>query len=121
MPFGGCTLTSRHTVAAIILFRLTCRSSKHRRASAPYLQGIASRNIGSRGHTMSQLCPRQERTSIRRRALLTGGIAGVIGCAFPPAAHAATAFAVPTAAANRRFSVLYKGFGIGSHTLSYSS
>jgi hypothetical protein len=49
-----------------------------------------------------------------------GGIAGVIGYAFPPAVHAAKAFTVPTAAANRRFSVLYKGFTIGSHTLAYS-
>jgi hypothetical protein len=50
-----------------------------------------------------------------------GGFAGAIGCAFPALAHAATAIVVPSAAANRRFSVLYKGFRIGSHTISYSS
>ena len=70
---------------------------------------------------MSPLCPDQERTSIRRRALLMGGFAGAISCAFPPVAHAATALVLPTAAANRRFSVLYKGFRIGTHTVSYSS
>ena len=67
------------------------------------------------------LCPGQERTSIRRRALLAGGLAGAIGCVFPAAAHAATAIVLPTPAANRRFSVLYKGFRIGNHTISYSS
>jgi hypothetical protein len=70
---------------------------------------------------MSCLRPGQEGTSVRRRALLMGGFAGAIGCAFPAFAPAATAIVVPTAAANRRFSVLYKGFTIGSHTISYSS
>ena len=70
---------------------------------------------------MFQLCPDQWRESIRRRALLLGGCAGAISCAFPPVAHAATALVLPTAAANRRFSVLYKGFRIGTHTVSYSS
>lgn len=70
---------------------------------------------------MFQLCPGQERTSIRRRALLMGGFAGAVSCAFPPVARAATALALPTAAADRRFSVLYKGFRIGSHTVAYSS
>jgi Family of unknown function (DUF6134) len=41
-----------------------------------------------------------------------------MGCAFPAFAGSATAIVLPTAAANRRFSVLYKGFRIGSHTLS---
>jgi hypothetical protein len=50
-----------------------------------------------------------------------GGLAGAVSCAFPPVAHAATAFILPTAAANRRFSVLYKGIRIGTHTVSYSS
>jgi hypothetical protein len=70
---------------------------------------------------MFRLCPGQERTSIQRRALLMGGFAGAISCAFPSVAHAATAFVLPTATANRRFSVLYKGFRIGTHTVSYSS
>src|SRR5215467_4224217 len=70
---------------------------------------------------MFRWCLGRERKSIRRRALLMSGFAGAIRCAFPPAAHAATAIVLPTAAANRRFSVLYKGFRIGTHTVSYSS
>ena len=70
---------------------------------------------------MFPLCAGQERTPIRRRALLMGGFAGAISWAFPPLAQAATAFVLPTAAANRRFSVLYKGFRIGTHNVSYSS
>jgi hypothetical protein len=58
---------------------------------------------------------------MQRRTLLVGGLAGAIGCVFPAAAHAATAIVLPTPAANRRFSVLYKGFRIGNHTISYSS
>jgi len=67
------------------------------------------------------LCPGQERTSIRRRALLMGGFAGAVGCVFPAAAHAAAAIVLPTAAADRQFSVRYKGLRIGNHTISYSS
>ena len=70
---------------------------------------------------MFRLCPDQERTSIRRRALLMGGLAGAVSCAFPPVSHASTAFVLPTATADRRFSVLYKGIRIGTHTVSYSS
>jgi hypothetical protein len=70
---------------------------------------------------MFRLCPGQERTSIRRRALLVGGLAGAVSYAFYPVAHGATAFVLPNAAANRRFSVLYKGIRIGTHTVSYSA
>jgi Family of unknown function (DUF6134) len=70
---------------------------------------------------MFRLCHGHETSSIRRRALLMGGFAGAIRCAFPPAAYAATAFVLPTASANRRFSILYKGYRIGTHTISYSS
>jgi hypothetical protein len=70
---------------------------------------------------MFRLCCGQERTSIRRRALLVGGLAGAVSYAFPPVAHGATAFVLPNAAANRRFSVLYKGIRIGTHTVSYSA
>ena len=70
---------------------------------------------------MFRLCPGHERASIQRRALLMGGFAGMISRAFLPLAHAATTIVVPTAAANRRFSVLYKGKRIGTHTVSYSS
>src|SRR5215467_12865916 len=70
---------------------------------------------------MFRFCPGQERTSIRRRALVMGGLAGAVSCVFPPFAHAATALVLPTATADRRFSVLYKGIRIGTHTVSYSS
>jgi len=49
------------------------------------------------------------------------GLAGAVGCAFPRVAHAATAIVVPAAAGDRRFSVLYKGSKIGTHTILYSS
>jgi hypothetical protein len=68
-----------------------------------------------------KLCPSHERPSIRRRAVLMGGFAGAIVCVVPAVAHAATELVLPTAAADRRFSVLYKGFKIGTHTISYSS
>ena len=70
---------------------------------------------------MFPLCPGQERTSIRRRALLMGGFAGAVSCAFPSVARAATAIVLPTPAGDRRFSVRYKGFKIGAHTVSYSA
>src|SRR6201981_2460722 len=70
---------------------------------------------------MYRLSPDHERTSIRRRTVLIGGLAGAIDCTFSPISHAATAFVLPNAAANRRFSVRYKGIGIGTHTVSYSS
>jgi len=70
---------------------------------------------------MFRFCPGQDRTSIRRRALVMGGLAGAVSCVFPPSAHAATALVLPTATADRRFSVLYKGIRIGAHAVSYSS
>ena len=69
---------------------------------------------------MYRLSPDHERTSIRRRTLLMGGFAGAINCAVPSVARAATAFVLQDAAANRRFSVRYKGIRIGTHTVSYS-
>jgi hypothetical protein len=70
---------------------------------------------------MYRLSLDHERTFTKRRTVLVGGLAGAINCAFPPIAHAATAFVLPNAAANRRFSVRYKGIRIGTHTVSYSS
>src|SRR5262252_6643807 len=70
---------------------------------------------------MYRLSLDHERTCTKRRTVLVGGLAGAINCAFPPIAHAATAFVLPNAAANRRFSVRYKGIKIGNHTVSYSS
>jgi hypothetical protein len=52
---------------------------------------------------------------------MMGGFAGAVSCVLPWVAHAATAIVLPTAADNRRFSVLYKGDRIGAHTVSYSS
>ena len=49
------------------------------------------------------------------------GFACVGCCAFPDLSRAATELILPAAAANRRFSVLYKGDKIGTHTVSYSS
>src|ERR1700720_3954316 len=70
---------------------------------------------------MFQSSSGQERTSTRRRELLMGGFAGAVSCAFPLVSHAATALVLPTAAADRRFSVKYKGIRIGTHAVSYSS
>jgi len=63
----------------------------------------------------------RRRKSVSRRALLKAGLAGAVSCAFPRLAHAATEIVLPAAAANRRFSVLYKGNRIGAHTVLYSS
>jgi hypothetical protein len=63
----------------------------------------------------------QRRKSVPRRTLLMAGCAGAIGCALPRVGHAATAIILPTAAGNRRFSILYKGDRIGAHTVLYSS
>ncbi len=70
---------------------------------------------------MFSFCPGQERTSIPRRALLMGGFAGAVSCAFPPVARAATGIVLPTPAGDRQFAVRYKGIKIGAHTVSYSS
>lgn len=70
---------------------------------------------------MYRLSLDHERTSIRRRTILMGGLAGAINGAVGPVARAATAIVLPNAAANRRFSVRYKRIRIGTHTVSYSS
>jgi len=70
---------------------------------------------------MPRSFPGQKRRFIRRRAILLAGLAGAVGCAFPRAAHAATAIVLPAAAGDRRFTVLYKGSRIGTHTIAYSS
>jgi hypothetical protein len=67
-----------------------------------------------------QFRPAKEPSSIPRRALLMGGFAGAVGCTFAGVVNAATAIVLPTAGGSRRFSVLYKGFTIGAHTVSYS-
>ena len=57
--------------------------------------------------------------SITRRSLLFSAVAGTAEYALPRFARAAAAI-LPGDAANRRFSVLYKGDRIGAHTVSYS-
>lgn len=57
--------------------------------------------------------------SIPRRTLLMSAIAGAAGGALPRIARAAAMPAFPGAAADRRFSVLYKGDRIGAHRVSY--
>lgn len=52
--------------------------------------------------------------------MIAAGIAGAVCGAFPRLASATTAIHFPTEAANRRFSVLYEGDRIGSHTILYS-
>jgi hypothetical protein len=58
--------------------------------------------------------------SAARRALLRAAFAGAAACAFPGIGRATTAIVLPSAAADRRFSVLYKGNKIGTHTVLYS-
>jgi uncharacterized protein DUF6134 len=48
------------------------------------------------------------------------GFSAAVTCALPRVTHAATAIVLPTAAGNRRFSVLYKGDKIGAHKVSFS-
>ena len=63
----------------------------------------------------------RRRNSVPRRALLMAGVAGAVNFACPRFGHAATAVVLSAAAADRRFSVLYKGDRIGAHTVLYSS
>jgi hypothetical protein len=63
----------------------------------------------------------QEGSPGTRRAFLLSGLAGAVGCVLPRGARAATRIVMPDAAANRRFSVLYQGNKIGSHTITYSA
>ena len=70
---------------------------------------------------MSQLCPREEKSSVSRRAFLMAGCAGAVSCAFPRLIGAATALVLPAASGNRRFSVIYAGEKIGAHTVLYSA
>jgi hypothetical protein len=55
-----------------------------------------------------------------RRTLLRAALAGAAGCSLPHLAGAATAIVLPSARENRRFSVIYEGHRIGSHTVAYS-
>jgi Family of unknown function (DUF6134) len=59
--------------------------------------------------------------SIARRTLLISAIAGAAEYALPRLARASAPVVLPSGAANRRFSVLYKGDRIGAHSVSYSA
>jgi hypothetical protein len=76
-------------------------SANERCLGAPYVKGSSfESNQKSRPDQMFRLNSSQEGTSIQRRELLVGGLAGVVGCAFPRLAPAATVFVLPTAAAD---------------------
>jgi hypothetical protein len=74
-----------------------------------------SRHPDERAHA-----PAGANVPIGRRRLLMSAIAGAAGCALPRVGRAAAAVALPSAADNQRFSVLYKGDRIGAHTIAYS-
>jgi hypothetical protein len=56
-----------------------------------------------------------------RRKFLISGLAGATSYGLPGIIGAAMAAMVPTEAANRRFSVIYRGAKVGGHTVSYSA
>lgn len=90
-------------------------------ATAVVFSGMASGVIERRPYPILQVCPGQNGPLVGRRAFLTGACAGAVCCVVPRVAHAATAIVLPAASGDRRFSVLYEGTRIGSHTISYSS
>jgi hypothetical protein len=59
--------------------------------------------------------------TVPRRAFLIAGLASALLGARPRIVNAATAIVMPVAAGDRRFSVLYEGNRIGTHTVLYSS
>lgn len=59
--------------------------------------------------------------SMRRRTLLVSALAGFAVCALPRLGSVAEAIVLPGKAANRRFSIFYKGKRVGAHTVSYSA
>lgn len=69
--------------------------------------------------TPAHAAPRRPE-GLARRTLLRAAGAAVAGCAWPGLARAVTAIVLPAASANRRFTVLYKGKRIGSHTVLYA-
>lgn len=66
------------------------------------------------------IVPARRPHGVARRPLLAAALAAATGCMSPSFAAAATALLLPAAKDNRRFSVLYKGERIGSHTVAYS-
>jgi len=63
---------------------------------------------------------RPEAQPVQRRTILIAGCAGAVSLAVPHIARAATPIVLPRAVSDRRFSVLYKGDKIGTHTVLYS-
>lgn len=78
--------------------------------------------IHSGGRRVGQVGPAASGPgSMPRRTLLISALAGAAGCALPRFARTAAAAALPSDAADRRFSVLYKGDRIGAHTVVHSA
>lgn len=61
------------------------------------------------------------RGSVSRRGLLLAAGTAAVGSALLRPARAVTTIVMPTASANRQFTVLYKGTKIGTHSIAYSS
>jgi hypothetical protein len=118
--FGITALRGQSPTVEFFPHRQRAHARKGSLKSVDRFQLLQSRTE-SRGHTVFQFRPGKKTSSIPRRALLMGGFAGAVSCAFPGVGNAATAIDLPTGGGNRRFSVLYKGFKIGAHRLSYSS
>jgi hypothetical protein len=55
-----------------------------------------------------QFCPGEKSSSIARRALVMGGLAGAIGCGFLRVAHAAPVIVLPAAAGNTAFAFSHR-------------
>jgi hypothetical protein len=73
------------------------------------------------GFPMTHASLHRKRKVVPRRAFLQAGVAGVVAWAFPSVVRAASALVLPVVSVDRRFSILYKGGRIGTHTVSYSS
>ena len=110
--FGIITLPSRIASRRIFPHRQRARGLAQNGHPSQVLQSRTE----SRGHTVFQFRPAKKTSSLPRRALLMGGFAGAVSCAFPGVANAATAIALPAAGGSRRFSVQYRAantaFGI---------
>jgi Domain of unknown function (DUF6134) len=59
--------------------------------------------------------------TVPRRTFVVAGLAGAFVGVCPRIVEAATAIVMPAPAGDRRFSVLYEGNRIGTHTILYSS
>jgi hypothetical protein len=69
---------------------------------------------------LSRLCHGQKQSTVSRRAFLKAGVAAAVSCTYPCFAIAKTSIVLPSATDDRRFSVLYEGDKIGTHTVLYA-